>query len=469
MRSFKKIAVSLLTTAALSCTMLGTWAADVNTIKSCKISIISGDVTTPVTDENAIQISPEDMLKFEAELTNPGDVTLLSSTSGATEYNNGTIQYVAQTESAATITFRPRATLGTGRYDVKIGGTGVTATKTVSFTVAEPLVITPINTDVCDNGQGVAASYKIEGISSVNDIVVKNGETTLVKDTDYVVVFDPATKVGTVTINNSASIVTGAISIAVGGAEKTSEINVCPTVTFKTKNDQGNETTAYVPATGSDSSRQFSLKPVDAALSRKTPKTKVVSDSGYFKAWTAGSYNFSPENNGEKATYDSNIDTLGFAEYTAVDGSKETDVLTKAGAQRIVYLKKGVEQEAIRFIALVDNAENIVAAGFVVSDIHLNPTIEAGFAKSFTDTAYKEIRVRNTTSSEGFSDVEALKAGMDTQVNNSMDAIIFSVLDVNTDAQKARRIYATPYVQYQGGTRIYGETKAVVYNDLPLK
>lgn len=466
MRSFKKIAVSLLTTAALSCTMLGTWAADVNTIESCKISIISGDVTTPVTNENAIQISPEEMLQFEVKLTNPGDVTLLSSTSDATEYNNGTIQYVAQTKSAATITFRPRATLGTGTYDVKIGGTGVTETKNVSFTVAEPLVITPINTDVCNNGQGAAASYKIEGISSVEGIVVKNKERTLVEGTDYVVDFDSTTKVGTVTIYNSKSLVTGEISIAVGGAEKTSEINVCPTVTFTTKNAAGEDTTACVPATGPDEARQFTLKPVDAALSTKTPKTKVVSDSGYFKAWTAGSDNFSPEKNGEKATYDSTKSNLVFDKYIAVDGSAETDKLTKAGAQKIVYLKDDVKQEAIRFIALVDNADEIEKAGFVVSDIHLNPTIEAGFAKSVTDRAYKEIRVRNTTSSEDFSDVNALKSSIGT-VNDSMDVIIFSVLDVNNAAQKARTIYATPYVQYKDGTRTYGVTKAVVYNNLP--
>lgn len=506
MKSMKKIAVSLLTAVALTGSAFGAFAADVNSIKSCNITIINSDNTeTSVTDKTNITINPNQMLKFEVELENDGDVTLFSAKDGETTYNNGTIQYVAQSASKATLTFKPRATLGEGTYSVKVGGTDVAEALTCTYTVTNPLKVDAVNKYAMILPESLSdeyvslyvepeyATYKISGVDSVDNLVVKAGESEYTKDDDYTVSAKDNDGKFTLTIKNrfaNETAGTKTLTITADGLTKDFDVEVCPAVKCKTlmRNDSSRADEmryVYVPATpkasSTDSEREFTLKPVESDLSQKTPKSKVVSQCGYFKAWTWSDYDISEsvgniENGIVKADYNSERanDVLSMYQYsfntTSSDvqsGTVENDIISKAGAQAIKYNDStGAEKEAIRFIALIDFDESYTSAGFVVSDLHYNPTIEGGFAKSTKEEAYKNIYARTTSGETVLKSVDDLKSKINDKLNDGLDAIITSVLNVSSDAQKNRTIYATPYVVKSDGTRVYGVTIGVKYNDL---
>lgn len=482
MKSMKKIAVSLLTAVALTGSAFGAFAADANSIKSCNITIVNSDNTeTSVTDTTNIAINPNQMLKFEVELTNDGDVTLFSAKNGETTYDNGTIQYVAQSASKATITFKPRATLGEGTYSVKVGGTDVAEAQTYTYTVESQLKITPVNkyamslpklltADVYDSDY---ATYTISGVDSVDDLVVKEGETAFTKDTDYTVSKNSDNTFTLVIKNKFTDVTVGThtLTATVGGMTKDFDVEVCNAIIFNTnvaKDGGGYKNWSVYAPLKSDS---VTLKPVESALSTKTPKAKVVSQGGYFKGYQPKGDTINVYSVESNTTIGGVADEFNAVFGEAQNGTVNTDIITKAGAQAIKYKdSSSAEKEAIRFIALIDFDESYTNAGFVVSDLHYNPTIEGGFAKSAKNEAYDAIYARTTsgdTASMSVADLKSeIKGSSGADLNAGLDAIITSVLNVSSDAQKDRTIYATPYVVKSDGTRVYGETIGVKYNDL---
>ena len=96
MKSLKKIAVSFLVVLAMSCTMIGTWAAYTNQITEYTVKTKSDNGEWTAANIYNIAISSEDMLQVNVTLQNAGEVTLMSYKDGATTYDNSNIQYVSQ-------------------------------------------------------------------------------------------------------------------------------------------------------------------------------------------------------------------------------------------------------------------------------------------------------------------------------------------------------------------------------------
>lgn len=205
---------------AMSCSMVTGWANGVE-IVDVKVLNSAGDSGTSFKNAEGVienvKLNTEQMLQVTVKLTDgaaenpavaPGDVTFLSNINGENiTLDNSTIQYVDQqtastTDGTATITFRPRMSIGTqgvGAFIAKAGGTDVATTAEFNYTVVAPSV--PLSASISD---------KItEGDDAVITLTVPEGKnlpgagTVTVKDgTNDATVksYDNAT--GTLTVSN---------------------------------------------------------------------------------------------------------------------------------------------------------------------------------------------------------------------------------------------------------------------------
>lgn len=467
MKSLKKIAVSFLVVLAMSCTMIGTWAADTNQITFYTVQTSeNGTEWTDVGTSN-IAISSGHMLKVNVTLQNAGEVTLMSYKDGATTYDNNSIQYVSQettgTDNIASIQFRPRESLGAGEYVIKIGGSGVSTPVTFNYVVtiaanSNILCVVPDDAKCAD-----VATYSIAGITDA--AVVKIDGTILTEDTHYTISGD------TLTIKPAAisGKTVGPYALTVTDGDKTgySTLNVCPAVTYKGGNF-GDAVTGDVCATtipDGAGGYKIPLKPYPSNLSDYG--TKVTHTDNLFIGWKDANNTIHTVNSdGVYIPYTSELSTL-----TAQYGSQSL-ALTKTGYQKIKYNDGSNTKDAIRFVALVDldfsdvkgstkeeKINNISAAGFVVSDICLSPTKEGGFAFTDEDKVYKSIKTRadvDDASSKTVADISILVDGS----ADTYDCILTSVLNIDTEAQQEKTIGAVAYIEYKDANdvthRVYG-------------
>ena len=476
MKSLKKIAVSFLVVLAMSCTMIGTWAADTNQITEYTVQTSEDGATWTDANINNIVISSAHMLRVNVTLQNAGEVTLMSYKNGAKTYDNSNIQYVSQetagTDNSASIQFRPRESLGAGEYVIKIGGSGVTNPVSFSYVV----IIAANSNILCDVPDDAkcadVATYSIAGITDT--AVVKIDGTDLTIGTDYTISGD------TLTIKPAAirGKEFGPYALTVTDGDKTgySTLNVCPAVKYQeTKfGVSGSETpvTEVYATTIPDGAGGYKipLKPYPSYLSKYD--TKVTHTDGLFIGWqnTTGTKIYTVNSDGVYIPYTSDLSTL-----TAVYGEKDAR-LTQTGYQKIQYVDgKGDTHNAIRFVALVDldlfgvtsdmtldekNAKIAnIKAGFVVSDICSSPTKEGGFAFTDENYVYNSIKTRASLTDATNKDVAALETELGVDPG-TYDCILTSVLNIDTEAQKSIEIGAVAYIEYTDANdvthRVYG-------------
>lgn len=495
----KKVLVIALTVISITCTMLGAYAYGVNSInaETLKVEVIDTDGVTvkgtwfdpavTAVEGNIIKVSPAQILKVTATLKNGGEVTVFSYKQGtdASVLSNDNIQYVGQEESGTIIKIRPRMTMADGEYVLTLGGDDVLTPYTFNYTVEVPrteIKLTAVENNIYkDNGDVEGqASYIVEGPESADVVSVKIDDTLLVKGQDattgdYVMtLIDAATKKYQLDINTSAmaSLSFGEHTVTIDDVAgndvyktSTGTLFICQVANYTVGN-----TTHKRPITGNNT---VSLKPESSTMSSKG--TYVAAESGYFKNWNDGTKEYTIEKDGpvvalaEQTTAPMNF-VANFYEDTQ-SGANVSDVISKAGAQWIKYKTEyGATNSAIRFVALmsfgVTNSNNqpVSHAGFVVSDIVNNPTIEAGHAKTYTKTVYEGILVRQGNDTD-IRSAEQLKSDMGITSNTNLDSIFYAVVDIN-QARFSRNVYATPYIEFVDGTRIYGQTKFASFESL---
>lgn len=473
MKSLKKIAVSFLVVLAMSCTMIGTWAAYTNQITEYTVKTKADNGEWTAANIYNIAISSEDMLQVNVTLQNAGEVTLMSYKDGATTYDNSNIQYVSQktagTGNSTSIQFRPRTSLGGGLYVVKIGGSGVSTPVSFKYLVKGTLPVTANSNSLCvvpDSAKCAdVATYTVDGITD-GAAVELNG--TVLDGTHYTIDTEAKTlKIKPSALDSEMKNGSYALKVTVGGKIGYSTLNVCPAVKYKNGNF-GSKVTGDVCATtvpDGAGGYKIPLKPYPSYLSEYG--TKVTHTDGLFIGWSDGSTTYTA-NSVVYIPYTEARKTL-----TAQYGSK-SDALTHTGYQKIRYTgSDGKEHDAIRFVALVDldfngikgntrddKIKNISAAGFVVSDICSSPTKEGGFASTNESTVYNQIKTRANLNDTANQDVTALetKLGVDA---GKYDCILTSILDIDTDTnQKDQKIGAVAYIEYtdaEGTHVVYGD------------
>lgn len=201
----KKRGKKLLAGAAalvMSCSMVTGWA---NGVEIVDVKVLNSATDEGTSFKNAegvienVKLNTEQMLQVTVKLTdgateNPavaaGDVTFLSNIDGeSVTLNNSTIQYVDQqtastTDGTATITFRPRTTVGTagvGSFVAKAGGTDVATTAEFNYTVEAPKVDMTVDELSKTITEGGSAVFKITPDSSVDisTVTVKENNDAL--------------------------------------------------------------------------------------------------------------------------------------------------------------------------------------------------------------------------------------------------------------------------------------------------
>ncbi len=184
---------------AMSCSMVTGWA---NGVEIVDVKVLNSADDSGTSFKNAetgvignVKLNTEQMLQVTVKLTNgeaenpavaAGDVTFLSNIDGeSVTLNNSTIQYVDQqtvstTDGTATITFRPRMSIGTqgvGSFIAKAGGTDVATTAEFNYTVETPKEDMTVYPESVTIKSGESAVFTVpEGMTNV---VVKEGSTAL--------------------------------------------------------------------------------------------------------------------------------------------------------------------------------------------------------------------------------------------------------------------------------------------------
>ena len=164
------------------------------------------------------------------------------------------------------------------------------------------------------------------------------------------------------------------------------------------------------------------------------------------------------------ATYDMNADgaAKGYHRYDSTNTNAAATLghgfvfqIYKAGSdgsKNVRYDFKDIEMSYE-----YDSMAEIDHVGVVVSNVAQAPTIEAGIVKTESKTVYDAIRVRQGDDVT-LMDVAEIKATAETEekkFSNTLDSIFYAIVKI-PDARKDQRVYATPYVQFTDGTRVYG-------------
>lgn len=183
---FKKVLAGV-----LACSMLGSMSAvalaDGNSVKITKVEVLSSaDDTNPTTytgdSLNNASFTVGKLIRITAKTTNSNTspyMTFLSYKNGSeSSLNNTTVQYVAQDAATSgteqTFTFRPRATLGAGKYTAKVGATGVTTPVSITYTVNGKINIKTPDSAISFAKNNVPESIKFN-FETENDQVLNDG------------------------------------------------------------------------------------------------------------------------------------------------------------------------------------------------------------------------------------------------------------------------------------------------------
>ncbi len=251
---------------------------------------------------------------------------------------------------------------------------------------------------------------------------------------------------------------------------------------FKPKADlSGSHTTIYVCATGVTIENLFAenltgnevkvnygttTKPyesVDGVVTislRPAEKDSVAiaTETGYFKQWDIMGIKSTTEGTQKEVTLNNNIKAgILTAKPEFFDDPAHTSV-SAAKAQSVI-LANG--KKAIRFLALVgEDYENYANAGFVLSTLGTNPTVEAGYKAHKFNNLYKKIIAEGAE-----LDVtdEAIKNTFETTFTPA--GILYANLVIE-EGNENTVYYATPYLEDARHNRIYGATKKISLNEL---
>ncbi len=220
-------------------------------------------------------------------------------------------------------------------------------------------------------------------------------------------------------------------------------------VTYTSNNDT--IATAALNLTGAG---EISLRPVTSTVD---PSVNVVSNTGYFKGWQIGTKTYTSEE-GKKAPIGAEDKTLTLNALWYAESELVNDAISSAAAQAVT-LSGG--DTAIRFLALVgEDYEDYAEAGFVITTLAENPTVEAGYIPNGFDTLYRSVKVGTESWSVDNQSILAKFEYANTMVPTG---ITYANVVVTNGATT---YYATPYVKTQNGEIIYGKTKAASYAGL---
>ncbi len=491
MMRFAKVIVSFIVVMAMMCSMVGVLAYGTNAVNGSSLvvevigadgSTVVGSWTDPATSalSNPIWVTAAQMIKITASLKDGGDITVFSYADGTTEsaLANDTIQYVGQEESGAVIKVRPRATLPDGEYVMYIGGEDVLTPYSFKYNVGEveePLgtegIVTRVPKAIASGSTSV--SYKITtalvNAESITDVLV-NGVSVKDKCT---VAYDETAQAWKLTIADvgyAYEVGThSAVIVAPGYTNTTVQFTVYDVLNYKDGSGNVLHTSEIVD-------NEATLKPGTAFNG-----AKVASVDKYFTSWSYNSENYNLENSTDIPVVDGErIATIQTA--TPEDGYTQGAVISKAGAQWVKYKAVGDETEydGIRFVALLDfdakssGMAEIDHVGMVVSNVAQAPTIEAGITKTESKTVYDAIYVRqgNAVSTMDVKAIKETAQNGDKKFSDTLDSIFYAIVKI-PEARKDQKVYATPYVQFTDGSRIYGSaivgadgTPGVTYNEL---
>lgn len=122
------------------------------------------------------------------------------------------------------------------------------------------------------------------------------------------------------------------------------------------------------------------------------------------------------------------------------------------------------DKKAIRFLALIDNGYNTYKkAGFVISTVCPTPTIESGYQYSSQGTIYKKIYATKADGTAGWLDIAYLSENTFSFSNGA--GLLYTNLIIK-DGNEDKIYYATPYIINASDEYVYGETRAISYNEL---
>lgn len=203
-------------------------------------------------------------------------------------------------------------------------------------------------------------------------------------------------------------------------------------------------------------------------------------NGGYFKGWFADKANGTYKSpltidyfekkqgrNSFTVTDNTGANEAFLLEYLAnwysTDGMGDTKI-SDAKAQA-VKLANG--NEYIRFLALIDKSYGSYdKAGFVISTECLNPTVQSGYQYSTQTEIYKKIKAMSKENGEAvWLDIAYLEQSEFGFKDGA--GLLYTNLKVS-EANKDKTYYCTPYI-IEGGNYVYGETKAISYNELKKK
>ncbi len=511
LKKSSKVLVALITVIALTFSVVGVFAAEANKVSSVTVNVLDaedGVVATYNNPAETIYVNADQKLNVVVTFSSAIIGSYMSYAQDAESLTDANVQYAYQMEEEDTemnITYSLRGLEATD-YDAYIGYEGYKGTEPAykfSYSIAEGVIaLTPI-----DNKFGIDATnrnitysitgYDGEDIETDLDTVTFNG--VALDETDYEVKdasgSDPAilTIFGSylgglgledgesypVTLGSSAAGYAPGSSVAIGvatfqyakvrhlraGAPGAMDGEVIEEV-YKNKivSDEGGDNVT------------ISLKPVPSALSKKG--TSVVADGGYFKKFVVNEtdeYSLDPEDTGRYVEAGNitvaKTDEVDTEWFEPESGTEDTDYVSSVKAQRVQWVDNSGTHYGIRFLAMVvgDNGADLNAklskAGFVISDIALNPTAEAGFTKANVTRAYTKIKALNGTEASYITaDAFKAKAGF----NSKMFAIIYAIKEVTPD--KFDKVYyaSTVVDEREDGARRYGASKAASYNILAL-
>lgn len=212
----------------------------------------------------------------------------------------------------------------------------------------------------------------------------------------------------------------------------------------------------------------------DPGTTLEAEKITPPTAGGYFKGWydengdaealVLDYYEKKNGNNLFSVTDDTNEANPFLRNYLATwyDASTLGNAYVSDAKAQAVTLASG--KKAIRFLALIDNGYNTYKkAGFVISTECPTPTIESGYQYSSQGTIYEKIYAMKADGTAGWLDIAYLSENTFSFSNGA--GLLYTNLVIK-DGNEDKIYYATPYIINASGEYVYGETRAISYNQL---
>lgn len=217
--------------------------------------------------------------------------------------------------------------------------------------------------------------------------------------------------------------------------------------------------------------KKYTFDPGTTLTAEKvTPSTT----GGYFKGWKAEDdetdilildYYEKKQGNNSFSVTDNTDETQVFEKKYAAFWHSADD-MGKAGVSnakaQAVTLASG--KNAIRFLALIDgDFSTYTRAGFVITKDCPTPTVEAGYQYSNQTKIYKKVYAMKTDGTTGWLDLAYLKGNTFSFDNGA--GLLYTNLVIKSGNEE-EIYYATPYIVNADGEYVYGQTRAISYNQL---